>query len=141
MMQKIIDGIVAAIRTEYDKFFRIYTESVTQGLKEPCFSILWLNGSSEKGACTRHNRTHSFIIRYFPLSEDEPARECSEVMENLYSILSIIDTGDGKVRGTDMSGKVVDGVLQFQITYTLSLLETNEEVNMEELEVMTEGRD
>ena len=139
MMQKIVDGIVAAIRTEYDKTFRIYTESVTQGLKEPCFSVLWLNGSSEKGACTRHNRTHSFIIRYFPLSE-EPALECSEVLENLYDILSVINAEDGKIRGTGMSGSIVDGVLQFQITYTLSLLETKEEVNMEELEVVTDGK-
>lgn len=140
-MQKIINGIVTAIRTEYDKSFRIYTESVTQGLKEPCFSVLWLSGSSEKGACTRHNRTHSFIIRYFPLSEEEPIKECSDVMENLYSILSIIDIGDGKIRGTNMNGNIVDGVLQFQITYALSLLETNEEINMEELEVVTNGKD
>lgn len=140
-MQKIIDGIVAAIRTEYDKSFRIYTESVTQGLKEPCFSVLWLNGSSEKGACTRHNRTHSFIIRYFPLSEEEPFKECSDVMENIYSILSVIDTVDGKVRGTNMNGNIVDCILQFQITYTLSLLETKDEVNMEELEVVTDGKD
>ena len=141
MMQKIMDGIVAAIRTEYDKSFRIYTESVTQGLKEPCFSVLWLNGSSEKGACTRHNRTHSFIIRYFPLSEEEPAKECSEVMENLYDILSVIDTVDGKVRGTDMNGNIVDGVLQFQITYALSLLETHNGTDMEKIKVVTMGKD
>ena len=136
-----MDGIVAAIRTEYDKSFRIYTESVTQGLKEPCFSVLWLNGSSEKSACTRHNRTHSFIIRYFPLSEEEPAKECSEVMENLYDILSVIDTVDGKVRGTDMNGNIVDGVLQFQITYALSLLEIYDEADMEKIKVVTMGKD
>ena len=63
MIQKIVDGICMAIRTEYDKSFRIYTESVAQGLKEPCFSVLWLNGSNEKGVGVRHNRTYPFIIR------------------------------------------------------------------------------
>lgn len=141
MMQKIIDGICTAIRTEYDKSFRIYTEPVTQGLKEPCFSILLLNGSNEKGACTRHNRTHSFIIRYFPTSKEEPVTECSEVMENLYHILSIINNGTEKVRGTDMSGTVVDSVLQFQVTYKTSLLEQKDEISMEELEIVTDGKD
>lgn len=141
MIQKIVDGICMAIRTEYDKSFRIYTESVAQGLKEPCFSVLWLNGSNEKGVGVRHNRTYPFIIRYFPSSEEEPVKECSEVMENLYNILSIINTGTEKIRGTDMNGNVVDSVLQFQVTYKLSLLEQKDEINMEKLEVVTDGKD
>lgn len=139
MIQDIIDGIVDAIRTEYDKSFRIYTESVEQGLKEPCFSVLCLNGSDEKGACVRHNRTYPFIIRYFPSSENEPIAECLEVMEVLYDLLSIIDVGASILRGTGMDGSIVDGVLQFQVTYASFLLATKTETSMEELEVKTSG--
>ena len=43
MMDKIINGIVNQIRQIYDESkYEIYTESVEQGLKEPCFSILCL---------------------------------------------------------------------------------------------------
>lgn len=140
MIQKIVDGIIAAIRTEYDKSFRIYTESVEQGFKDPCFSILCLNGSGEKKAVARHNRTQLFIIRYFPSSK-EPIAECNEVMERLYELLSIIDAGGVKIRGKEMKGKVVDGVLQFQITYASFLLETKAEICMEELEVSTDGKE
>lgn len=139
MIQSIIDGIIAAIRTEYDKSYRIYTESVEQGLQEPCFSILCLNGFNEKKIGQRHNRTYLFNIAYFPAS-DEPTAECLEVMENLYDLLKFINTGSAKLHGTDMSGKVVDGILQFQITYAASLLSLNTEINMEDLEIKTDGK-
>ena len=139
MIQKIIDGTIGAIRTEYDKSFRIYTESVEQGLKEPCFSVLCLNGTDEQNVGSRHNRTYLLNIAYFP-STDEPIAECLAVMENLYDLLSIIDVGSARLRGTDMSGDVIDGVLQFQVTYTPTLLMTSAETNMEDLEVKTDGK-
>lgn len=138
MIQQIVDGIIAAIRTEYDKSFRIYTESVEQGFKEPCFSILCLNGSDTKIAGARHNRTYPFIIRYFP-SSNEPIAECLAVMESLYDLLCIIDVGASRLRGTGMNGSIVDGVLQFQVTYAPFLLAVKSETSMEDLEVKTNG--
>lgn len=140
MIQNIIDGIIAAIRTEYDKSFRIYTESIEQGLEEPCFSILCLNGSDKKNAGVRHNRTYSFIVRYFP-SSDEPIAECLAVMESLYDLLCIIDVGTSRLRGTGMDGTIADGVLQFEVTYAAFLLATKVETSMEELEVKTNGNE
>lgn len=140
MIQSIIDGIIKAIRTKYDKSFRIYTESVEQGLKEPCFSVLCLNGSDEQNVGDRHNRIYLFNITYFP-STGEANSECLLVMENLYDLLGLIDTGSAKIRGTDMSGEIVDGVLQFQVTYPFFLLAVNAETSMEELEVKTDGKE
>lgn len=140
MIQEIIDGIIKAIRTEYDKSFRVYTESVEQGLIEPCFSVLCLNGTDEQNVGSRHNRVHPFNITYFP-STDEPLAECLKVMESLYDLLNIIDVGTSRLRGTSMSGDVVDGVLQFQVTYAFFLLATKTETDMEELEVKTDGKE
>lgn len=140
MIQKIVDGIIAAIRTEYDKSFRIYTESVEQGLKEPCFSVFCLKSSDEQKAGSRHNKTYPFNITYFPVSIDEPRMECLKVMESLYEVLSIIEVTSDKLRGTNMSGEVVDGVLQFQVTYAFFLLKTKTETNMEEVAIKTGGK-
>lgn len=141
MIQNIIDGVVAAIRTEYDTSFRIYTESVEQGLKEPCFSVLCLNGTNEQRIGSRNDRSYLFNIKYFPSHVDEPIAECLGVMENLYDLLSIIDVGNSKMRGGNMSGTVVDGVLQFQVTYAPTLLMVGVETNMEDLEVITDGKE
>lgn len=140
MIQEIIDGIIKAIRTEYDNSLRVYTESVEQGLIEPCFSIVCINGQSDNGVGGRKNRTYPFNITYFP-STDEPRLECLKVMEALYDIFDVIEVGTSKLRGTGMNGDIVDGVLQFQVTYAFFLLATKAETSMEELEVKTDGRE
>ena len=139
MIQSIIDGIIKAIRTEYDRSFRIYTEKVEQGLKEPCFSILCLNGSDEQNVGNRRNRECLFNITYFPKT-DMPISECLNVKENLYDLLSMIEVNDSMLRGVRMSGEVVDGVLQFQVTYAYFVLATKTETNMNDLEVKTDGK-
>ena len=141
MIQKIIDGTIAAIATEYDESFRKYTESVEQGLTAPCFSILCLSVTDKQEIGIRRYRGYLLNISYFP-SSAEPVAECLAVMENLYDLLSMIDVGDSKVRGTDMTGMVVDGVLQFQVTYAPFLLsEETEDIGMDGIEVNTNGRE
>ena len=139
MIQGIIDGIVKAIRTEYDKSFRIYTERVEQGLKEPCFSVICLNGQNDKDVGARTNRLYSFNVTYFP-SSDEPRIECLKVMESLYDVFDVIDVDSAMLRGTGMNGDIVDGVLQFQVTYAYFVLATKTETNMNDLEVKTDGK-
>lgn len=118
MIKSIIDGIIKAIRTEYDKSYRIYTESIEQGLIEPCFSILCLNPSGEREVSDRFKRFYPFMITYFP-SSNEPVAECNEVCEVLLDVLNDIDTNVGLLHGSEMSGKVVDGNLQFSVQYQM----------------------
>ena len=47
MINSIIEGISIAINTEFGERYTIYTESVEQGLKEPCFFISCLNPTSK----------------------------------------------------------------------------------------------
>ena len=140
MIQDIIDGIIKAIRTEYDKSFRIYTESVEQGLKEPCFSIICISGQNDKGVGSRTNRLYPFNITYFP-STDEPRLECLKVMESLYDVFDVIDVGSARLRGTGMNGDIVDGVLQFQVSFGFFLLATKVETNMDDVQVNTDGKE
>ncbi len=132
MIAKVIDGIIAAIRSEYDsKAYRIYTESVEQGLKEPCFSIMCLKPEAQRKGTGRTRRFYSFDIVYFPKSDCEPVQECTEVYENLVECLMDI-TADGRIlHGSDISGTVVEGILHVQVTYDLFLLKQVEEQNME----------
>lgn len=132
MIAKVIDGIIAAIRSEYDsKAYRIYTESVEQGLREPCFSIMCLKPEAQRKGTGRTRRFYSFDIVYFPKSDCEPVQECTEVYENLVECLMDI-TADGRIlHGSDISGTVVEGILHVQVTYDLFLLKQVEEQNME----------
>ena len=75
MINKIIDGISEAIFTEFGDGYDIYTESIEQGLIEPCFSILCLNptndlflgkkqarNAGDKQDDGNENREHKFLL-------------------------------------------------------------------------------
>lgn len=138
MIQHIIDGIISKIRIKYDKSFRIYTESVEQGLIEPCFSSLSLNPSGEREIGNRYKRYFPCLITYFP-STDEPIAECNAVCEELLGLLNDIDTTIGTIHATNMSGEVIDGNLQFSIQYEVfALLQVEKVDDFEDLSITTE---
>ena len=143
MIQSVIAGMVAAIRTEYDKSsYRIYTDSVEQGLKEPCFSIMCLKPSRERKLNRRYKDISSFMVQYFPKSYDEAQEECMTVCEALYDVLDVITVDGVRLQGTEMSGQVVDGVLQFQVNYIQMLMRTMaEDVKMDGVQVNAVGKE
>ena len=118
MIDKIIDGICVAIGSEFGDQYEIYTESIEQGLIEPCFSILCLNPTISQVLGKRYFRTNQFCIHYFP-SSNEKRSECHAVMDRLVSALEIITVDGDKCRGTSMKCEVVDDVLSFFVNYDM----------------------
>ena len=131
MIQEVIDGIIRGIRASFDETFRIYTESIEQGLIEPCFSILSLNPSGERELGNRYKRFFPFMITYFPSSE-EPIAECNAVCEELFGLLADIQTDIGVLHATELSGRIVDENLQFSVQYNVNALLQSEPVEMQE---------
>ena len=118
MINKIIDGISVAINSEFGDQNEIYTESIEQGLVEPCFSVLCLNPTIDQVLGKRYFRRNQFCIHYFP-SSNEPLSECHAVLDRLMGTLDIITVDGDKCRGTGMYGEVVDNVLSFFVNYDM----------------------
>lgn len=118
MINKIIDGICVAIGSEFGDPYEIYTESIEQGLLEPCFSVLCLNPTINQVLGKRYFRKNQFCIHYFP-SSDEKRSECHTVAERLMDVLEIIEVNGDQCRGTDMEYQVVDNVLSFMVNYDM----------------------
>ena len=118
MINKIIDGISVAISSEFGDPYEIYTESIEQGLIEPCFSILCLNPTINQVLGKRYFRRNQFCVHYFP-SSDEKRSECHVVIERLMNALEVITIDGDLCRGTDMHGEVVDNVLSFFVNYDM----------------------
>ena len=53
----------------------------------------------------------------------------------------MIEVNNSMLRGARMSGEIVDGVLQFQVTYAFFLLAVHTEEGMEDIEVTTNGKE
>lgn len=118
MINKIIDGINEAINQEFGDGYDIYTESIEQGLEEPCFSILCLNPTNDLFLGKRYFRKNQFMIQYFP-STDEINTECNAVRERLFDSLETILVNGDLTRGTKMKGEIIDGVLNFHLNFDM----------------------
>lgn len=118
MINKIIDGISVAIGSEFGDPYEIYTESIEQGLEEPCFSILCLNPTNDRFLGNRYFRQNLFCIHYFPSSSNKQA-ECFSIMERLMHCLELIEVDGDPIMGTKMKGEVTGGVLSFFVNYDM----------------------
>lgn len=118
MINKIIDGIIDALETEFGDGYEVYTENIEQGLEEPCFSIRCLNPTMEHFFGKRYFRTNQFCIHYFPQSSDKQ-NECFAVLERLFQVMEYIIVGDDLTRGTEMNSEWNGDVLHFFVNYNM----------------------
>lgn len=134
MISSIIKGISVAINTEFGDVYTIYTESIKQGLKEPCFFISCLNPTNKVFFGERYFRTNQMCIQYIPTNTSVEKEECNAVAERLFNCLEYITVGEDPVRGSKMNSEIIDGILNFFVNYDLFIMKLkNEEVAMNEI--------
>lgn len=138
MINKIIDAISISLNSAFGDGYEIYTESIEQGLEEPCFSVFCLNPTNNLFRNNKYFRTNQFCIQYFP-STAEPKAECNAVLEKLYDCLELITVTDDLTGGSRMNGEIVDGVLNFFINYNMFVYKVEAPgENMGDLDVKTD---
>ncbi len=148
MINKIIDGICEKLNESFGDGYEIYTELKNQGLKEPCFSVMCVNPINNQVIGNRYFRNNLFSILYFPASK-EPKAECNTVLEKLYLALETIkiketlpdeSIKESLVRGTNMRGELVDGVLNFLVNFNMFVYKVEDADLMEEVIQQSELR-
>lgn len=137
MIKKIIDGISIALNAEFGDGYEIYTESIEQGLNEPCFSVVCVNPTNELFRDKKYFRQNLFDIHYFPSSDGKQV-ECMEVLERLYDCLEIIKVANDSQRGTQMHGEVIDGVLHFFVNYDMFVYKVEDQTPMGTMDMTTD---
>lgn len=126
MVNSIIDGIVLKLDSIFGNDSVIHTESIEQGLEEPCFYVALLASRQKLFFNNRYYLEHSFDVHYFPGTADKNA-EMHDVATKLSGLEYI--TSDGNLlRGTDLNCEIVDGVLHFFVQYNYYAYLTKEEV-------------
>ena len=133
-IQNLTDAIAEALFQEFGSDFEIYTEKVEQGLTEPCFLIRCLNPTKNRHLGLRYIRTNQFSIQYIP-STAEAIAECTSVMERLFECLDSLNLSDKPIHGTNLNGDITDGILTFTVNYDGFVMKTEEQTNMEDLEI------
>ena len=138
MIQKIIDGIVAALLDVFPGVI-VYTEQVKQGLKQPCFIIRDLTATSEQFFGNWYFRTNLFSVQYIPESVTDAKAECYRVNDMLFAALEYITVDGDLQRGTNMRGEYQDGVLTFLVNFNMFVYVERAMIPMEDLEVKIKG--
>lgn len=119
MINSIIESIGVSLNAEFGDEYIIYTESIEQGLSEPCFFLFCINPTSRVFLKNRYFREKQFCIQYFPDDKDRAKEECNAVAERLFLCLEYITVTGDLVRGTKMKYEIIDGVLNFFVNYDL----------------------
>lgn len=94
MVNDLINGISIKLNQVFGDEYRIYTNSVTQGLIEPCFFIAVVDSSQAQLIGNRYFRQHLFDIHYFPASEGDN-EEIQNVASQLFNTLEYVNLLNG----------------------------------------------
>ena len=139
MVNDLIDGISIKLNQVFGDGKRIYSESVKQGLQEPCFFIAVLNPLQTQVIGNRYFRQQPFDIHYFPAVQDNN-NELQEMASDLFIALEYITLANGDlVHGKEMRYEVVDGVLHFFVDYNMYVRKI--EVPADDMETLTVNND
>lgn len=139
MINSIIESISIALNAEFGDDYTIYSESVEQGLKEPCFFVFCLNPTTKLFLGKRYFRKNPFCVQFIPGDKDRVKEECNAVAERLFSCLEYITVTGDLVQGTQMNYEIVDGILNFFVNYDLFVYKIIKPDLMEEL-IQTETK-
>jgi hypothetical protein len=134
MQNDVLKGITKKLDQEFG--YPIYTDNIEQGLDVPCFLVTDLTSTDEHIVMNRHRRSYPFMVQYFPKSQDY-RMECADVNDKLFDCLEYITVAEHPAMGTDMSGNVTDGVLNFEITYEMQVfkIKRTDEEPMENIDI------
>lgn len=117
-----------ALDEEFGDDFSIYTESIEQGLDNPCFLITNIVHTHDAMLSNRYQDNNSFMVQYFPESNIDYLNEINGVVGRLEDALEWITVDSSKVHGINMTSNVVDGVLNFQVDYNVRILKSKQEL-------------
>lgn len=133
MLEDILVGITQALDAEFENR-NIYTDDIEQGLDAPCFLVTDLISTEEQELGTRYNRSYPFMIQYFP-KDKKYRKECGQVKDRLFNCLEYITVAGNTTQGTEMTGRIVDGILNFEVTYDVQIMKVCKDES-EVIEVM-----
>lgn len=138
-LSAIQDGISRKLNATFGDGYTIHPEEVKQGLTRPCFFIKLLSHSSTRELGETYRRDNAYRIHFYPESTSEPEAECHRMLDALYLALEYIEVNGNLVRGVNMSGELVDGILHFHVNFNVRVRRVYDQVTMGYLESINLG--
>ena len=119
MINEIVSGISEKLAEAFGEDYEFYTEQVKQGEQLPCFHISCVSPMNRLFMGNTYQRDNLFSVRYMPQNTPDWKTECYTVQGRLFIALEYITVAGVLVRGTGMSGQIVDGALVMTLNYNV----------------------
>lgn len=140
MINYLINGIANKLNEVFANI-TIYAEKVPQDFLTPCFFIKCLTHNDDLRLFEGKKKITKFDIAYFP-NEGEGSlateKEINYILAKLVDNMRVIEAEGHKIKGYEISTEKVDDVLHYFVSYNLTLIKENENMNMEELSERTD---
>lgn len=136
----ITSAVSTAVYTAFGDGYEIYTDKVTQGLREPCFLIRCLNGAKNVDLGRRYKRETQISVQYFPKAEGDCA-EIADALERLLEALDTIEADGCLLHGRDIAGTPHDGMLTVTAIYDGFVLREEALPDMDSLTTQTNAKE
>lgn len=136
MINDIITGISKKLYELFGTNYKIYTEEVKQGLKEPCFLISHITSDLVPLLKTRKKLDNTFCITFIPDESNSKNENIYEVQLALLSDMEFITSLNGEMyHGTGMRTEMADGVLHCFVNYNFTINSNKDSDYMEKLQI------
>ncbi len=110
-----IEALSTALKEMFAETYTVYIGNPGQGMEKPCLLITPLLSVQQEFLAGRVKTDTSYMIQYFPESEQDGPQSCIQVGSRLMEELQVLETDKGKIRCTCKQYEIVDGVLQFSM--------------------------
>lgn len=136
MTNDLLDWITIALHKEFGTDYKYYVEDIEQNTNKPCFVVGILQPMVDAKSPIKYKQVLPVVVHYFTNEKNtsNAKKSCYNIAERLWRTLEYITSKDDKtiiLRGTNLSYQIVEGVLQFFITYTVTFMNEQEQIYME----------
>lgn len=132
MIQKVVDSICRLLKQNIEEA-DIYTETVKQSLKKPCFVVICDQMSCQRFLGNRFFYSIPVCIDYFADSVSTKEKEYAQY-ELMADWLEVLPIDDGYIRGSHIHTTTENGRMHFWITYEYYGVKTEEKDMMGSLD-------
>lgn len=133
-MNIIVDAAARSIAAYFEEAV-IYTDTVMQGFKMPCFFVKISDVEKQYAFGPRFRMTYTVEIRYYTSEKVDSKfqEQAQSTAEKLYQALEIISCDSGNVRARETRHKFEEGILYFYAVYSFHMEKSDDTPLMKSL--------
>ncbi len=134
MVDKLIALLAQSIEKNFGNEYAVYTESVCQSLKKPCFFVR-CESMERMQLINGHFFVRAHVLISLEVEGDEKRLEGDKVVAKLFKLLGRLEGDELCFNGRKIHGAWSEGVLSVRCIYDLWPEETEEYDLMEKIEL------